>query len=518
MYQWYTYAEVCYAYLADVTAKEDAYAIVSTFRCSRWFSRGWTLQELIAPAHVEFLAKDWTPIGSKRSLGTLVSTITNIHYTALLRLEPLSEFSVAQRLSWASRRQTTRVEDRAYSLLGIFDINMPLLYGEGERAFRRLQEEIMRRIPDQSLFSWSWSDSYLSFHSLRGQVERGHDRFRYDPNLCGRANTDAHESLLAPSPDLFRHCGRIEAVPHHEVTRQLQLGLDVPTPSYDFTPHGIRTQLPMIPLSLYLGGIGTQAAQLHSLQIDLKTIHIPYPDRIDAPRVVAFRKTHERFHLILPKKTRRALCAQGYSPSLKGGDAARPTIQWLALLHRDKSHSVLIKFQHTLDSDGVTLSLEAYVRLAGPRGLHERPDLWELVSWTDSYPWAQVLDKRAVAVTADSRTLKVTLELHLVSPDHYVPHVEIPHVEIPHVEIPHVEIHDESDIVQPSSDWPRLLTSIGSQSESIGTSCERRTQTKEYWEKGERVEADHLETRGEGGGSTDGKGAGPSWWAVPCDF
>ena len=155
MYQWYSRAVVRFAFLADVPAEEDHKAKDSCFRRSRWFTRGWTLQELIAPVVVLFLSMEWTFIGSKHDLAELVSEITRISYNALLRVEPLEEFSVAQRLSWAATRETTRVEDRAYSLLGIFDINMPTLYGEGHRAFRRLQEEIMRRIPDQSLFAWT---------------------------------------------------------------------------------------------------------------------------------------------------------------------------------------------------------------------------------------------------------------------------------------------------------------------------------------------------------------------------
>ena len=153
MYQWYAHAVVCFAFLADVPAGEDHKKKASRFRRSRWFTRGWTLQELIAPIYVRFVCKEWTFIGSKHTMADLVSEITGIGYNALLHVEPLRDFSVAQRLSWSAKRETTRVEDRAYSLLGIFYINMPTLYGEGQRAFRRLQEEILRRIPDQTLFA-----------------------------------------------------------------------------------------------------------------------------------------------------------------------------------------------------------------------------------------------------------------------------------------------------------------------------------------------------------------------------
>ncbi|EJF58310.1 HET-domain-containing protein [Dichomitus squalens LYAD-421 SS1] len=113
MYQWYAYAEVCYAYLSDVPSDEDPRAWLSRFRRSRWYERGWTLQELIATLTVTCLSKDWKVIGSKHSLSDIVEEITGIPEEALLHTRALDSFSVAQ-------RRTTRVEDRAYSLLGIF--------------------------------------------------------------------------------------------------------------------------------------------------------------------------------------------------------------------------------------------------------------------------------------------------------------------------------------------------------------------------------------------------------------
>ncbi|EJF59833.1 HET-domain-containing protein, partial [Dichomitus squalens LYAD-421 SS1] len=155
MFLWYSLAKMCYAYLADVPSNKDPRKDKSAFCSSQWHKRGWTLQELIAPSGVKFLADDWTEIGTKFTLFDLIEEITGIPRQALLHVKSLDEFSVAQRLSWAARRQTTREEDRAYSLLGIFNINMPTLYGEGSRAFRRLQEEIVRHVPDLSLFAWN---------------------------------------------------------------------------------------------------------------------------------------------------------------------------------------------------------------------------------------------------------------------------------------------------------------------------------------------------------------------------
>ncbi|RDX46388.1 HET-domain-containing protein [Lentinus brumalis] len=131
MFTWYRNASVCYAFLPDVRSNQSPRAHNSDFRESRWFTRGWTLQELLAPEAVVFLSHDWQVIGTKSSLASLIALVTTIPTSVLLCTASLRDFSVARRMSWASKRSTTRVEDEAYSLLGIFDINMPTLYGEG---------------------------------------------------------------------------------------------------------------------------------------------------------------------------------------------------------------------------------------------------------------------------------------------------------------------------------------------------------------------------------------------------
>ncbi|GKZ31438.1 hypothetical protein AbraIFM66950_012048 [Aspergillus brasiliensis] len=151
MYLWYYKAEVCYAILADVRSEGE-------IAQSKWLTRGWTLQELIAPSRVIFLNERWEMLGDKAELRDKLSKYTGIPAGILSGEEDLDTSSVAQRMSWAAKRQTSRVEDRAYSLMGIFNINMPLIYGEGENAFIRLQEEIMRISDDQSLFAWTSSD------------------------------------------------------------------------------------------------------------------------------------------------------------------------------------------------------------------------------------------------------------------------------------------------------------------------------------------------------------------------
>ncbi|XTI93556.1 hypothetical protein V2W45_1432693 [Cenococcum geophilum] len=180
MYRWYEEAEECYAYLADVprgTVDHLTGTASDGFRKSRWFTRGWTLQELIAPSTVIFLDSEWQEIGSKSSLQELISEITRIPGGFLLG-DDLGHASVAQRMSWASKRETTRVEDHAYCLMGIFGIYMSMLYGEGERAFIRLQEEIMRVSDDHSLFAW-------------------------------RSTEEDHGGIFATSPSAFANSGNI---------------------------------------------------------------------------------------------------------------------------------------------------------------------------------------------------------------------------------------------------------------------------------------------------------------------
>ena len=154
MYDWYCSARVCYAYLEDVDLAWKEYELM--FHHSEWFTRGWTLQELLAPKHVVFLDRGWNSIGTRRELVEQIAGITRISRNHLNRLRRRLATSTATIMSWASSRQTTRPEDRAYSLLGLFDIQMPLLYGEGEvNAFFRLQKLILESSEDQSIFLWN---------------------------------------------------------------------------------------------------------------------------------------------------------------------------------------------------------------------------------------------------------------------------------------------------------------------------------------------------------------------------
>ncbi|KAI2622591.1 HET-domain-containing protein [Xylaria nigripes] len=215
MFAWYRDAAVCYAWLSDFERDPNFdmtdKAVLDSFesreslmdpergfddpppltpmelnlrnrisqslgKC-RWFSRGWTLQELIAPKHLEFYDCHWDCFGSKAQLAPIMSWITGVDPT-VLKGSPLDQVLVGRRMSWAAKRQTRRVEDMAYCLLGIFDINMPLLYGEGEKAFARLQQNIVASSNDLSIFAWTASLS----------------------------DSRAYRSLWASSPSEFKSC------------------------------------------------------------------------------------------------------------------------------------------------------------------------------------------------------------------------------------------------------------------------------------------------------------------------
>jgi hypothetical protein len=159
MFRWYRNAAKCYVYLPDVPlagSDTGAETWMSHFRKSRWFTRGWTLQELLAPTSVEFFSESGHKLGSRESLEGEIHEITGIPFQAL-RGDPLSTFSIQERMSWTEKRQTKREEDMAYSLLGIFDLHMALIYGEGrERALARL----LRKARKYSDNQWATSDIY----------------------------------------------------------------------------------------------------------------------------------------------------------------------------------------------------------------------------------------------------------------------------------------------------------------------------------------------------------------------
>ena len=195
MYKWYENSEVCYVYLEDFFLETARLNRGQSFRYSRWFSRGWTLQEFLAPQNVVFYDHKWIEIGSKTFLKAKISSICWISSDHIDRPK---KASIATKMSWASRRHTSREEDMAYCLLGLFDINMPLLYGEGDNAFYRLQCEIIQSSADESIFAWK------------------DDRY-------------SHSGLLAKSPSAFADSNDIVPVYIKEIAR----------PPYHMTNNGL---------------------------------------------------------------------------------------------------------------------------------------------------------------------------------------------------------------------------------------------------------------------------------------
>lgn len=162
MFRYYKDAQICYAYLADVATATWEAEIAQ----AKWWKRGWTLQELIAPSSLQFFSQTWDFLGTRQTLRKTIRDITGIEDEYLMGY-PIEHASIAKRMSWAASRETTRDEDIAYCLIGIFDVNMTMLYGEGtQRAFVRLQEEIMRSSEDQSIFAWTKFEDDSTQHGL----------------------------------------------------------------------------------------------------------------------------------------------------------------------------------------------------------------------------------------------------------------------------------------------------------------------------------------------------------------
>ncbi|KAK5081690.1 maturation of 5S rRNA [Lithohypha guttulata] len=233
MFRWYANASQCYVYMVDVISEtessvddftiqpwEELFPVLgydtpvpvveAQFCQSEWFRRGWTLQELLAPRDLLFFDHYWTYLGRKATLTRLIHKATAIDTNVLLYKSKLLTYSVAQRMSWAANRTTTRPEDIAYSLLGIFDVNMPLLYGEGEKAFLRLQHAILESSDDESLFAWTGVD-------------------------------EGGSGLLALSPSQFAQSGNVLSRPFRDPHR----------PAYSMTNKGISIQLDFMPYNTY---------------------------------------------------------------------------------------------------------------------------------------------------------------------------------------------------------------------------------------------------------------------------
>ncbi|KAG8527790.1 uncharacterized protein KY384_007944 [Bacidia gigantensis] len=177
-------------FLSDVYREPsdlDEARLLRDIAYSRWFTRGWTLQELLAPNTIVFFDCRWSFLGNARDKHMTEAIIKATNIENIFLTDP-KHCSVAARMSWAAHRSTTRTEDIAYCLLGLLDVSMPLLYGEGSKAFRRLQEEIIRSSNDESIFAWA------------------SDRERFDDSV-------SYDGILASSPADFVYS--VDIVPCH---------------------------------------------------------------------------------------------------------------------------------------------------------------------------------------------------------------------------------------------------------------------------------------------------------------
>lgn len=186
-YRWYRDTVICYTYLEDVTSLED-------FTQSASWDRGWMLQELLAPAtDVVFYGRYWSRLATRNENRNLIAGITRLHYEALMG-GSLEEFNIATKMSWAALRRTTREEVRAYSLLGIFGLSMPLFYGEGQQIFQRLQEEFLRTTNDLTTFPWS---SYETGVKVRARLSSSPSSLAALPDIHPSPATITTSSLSA---------------------------------------------------------------------------------------------------------------------------------------------------------------------------------------------------------------------------------------------------------------------------------------------------------------------------------
>nr|OQO31307.1 hypothetical protein B0A51_03285 [Rachicladosporium sp. CCFEE 5018] len=256
MFNYYGGATICYVFLADVTQSlrltdlmdldpglrdimdtsrrgrrsgpEVAWNSSVTeqfkrFANARWWTRCFTLQELIAPPDLQFYNQEWLLIARKHDIGMLISARTGVDISVLRRTASPLDMTIAKRLSWAASRQATREEDVAYSLLGLLDINLPLLYGEGSRAFLRLQEELLRTKSDLSILAWKLSVPRAVAHGL----------FPF-----------TQPALFAKSPGDFEECGSVEASSMEEQIHRLVLTSTVMEVDLPVISAGLRTKKP----------------------------------------------------------------------------------------------------------------------------------------------------------------------------------------------------------------------------------------------------------------------------------
>lgn len=310
MFKYYQQAVQCFAFLPDVQADhKDQAAVEKELYASVWFKRGWTLQELLASNVINFYNSRFQLLGIKDQKSAFtnsaftetISRITGIGIHFLRDPTMIRTASIAERMRWASKRQTLRIEDLAYSLLGIFDVNMPLLYGEGEKSFMRLQVEIIRKSEDESIYAWHTSH----------------------PDWKG---------LLAPNPAAFAGTDVIEMKSIHQrlpatmTNKGLQLSLTIPGLQY------LRSDIPILfPLNCIRiiegpPGMPPQHYQL-ALRIHVTSTLDPHNSGLRILDGSVCRDSHKSNHFVASPISKQ-LCTIAYTRANKKVRRWRYTAKW----------------------------------------------------------------------------------------------------------------------------------------------------------------------------------------------
>ncbi|KAL8676594.1 MAG: hypothetical protein Q9224_007270, partial [Gallowayella concinna] len=191
---------------------------------SEWFERGWTLQELLAPRHMELYDRNWTYMGTKKSLAPILESKTGIGQNYLTGTANFKTASVATKMSWMAGRTTTMVEDIAYSMLGLLNMTTEIRYGEGINAFTRLQRTLIDNSTDESIFAWSTPSAGLSCYRSLGHVPKFESR---------------EWGLIAPSPNCFSRSKDIVLLPNLHVPRL--------SGGYQWGQQGVTFQMSAVP-------------------------------------------------------------------------------------------------------------------------------------------------------------------------------------------------------------------------------------------------------------------------------
>lgn len=391
MYQWYKRATYCVVHLEDQTRQSDLEWSRRVFQGmlerSRWITRGWTLQELIAPHSVDFYDANWHALCSKSDVLSEIEELTGIPRYVLATGE-LRQSSVAQKMSWAAGRTTTRSEDIAYSLMGLFNVHMPMLYGEGNKSFQRLQEEIIKTTADDSIFAWLADDAGVS--TFRGMFARSLKEFKTcsavskgEQSFTAEANRGLH--LFAPlQPFVYAANG----LRHHFHVAQLSAknhGSPIVITLQYLNPTAADRDIDQDPLDpRHAGESGTQN---HFARVFASTYGFWLPDN----ESVTYRNIYVRQDPLIPFGFESALmhCFH-FIPSDSGGDGPQHRIHTV-------SPRKLYRWRHdTVEIPEGVQEFVAAVWLKPETDVKRRQSLILLVGFhrRARKPWCKIWDRQ----------------------------------------------------------------------------------------------------------------------------